>query len=128
MAAVQRTMRVDYYNADVLEASVDVSLKDALARERKAHESARREMAKSDTAHILYSVTTYSENDEIDTIRLFRNTGLSDDELDEYVRKYPSSVFGVLHAGTHKKACQIIKAKKLQKQNKTIIIKPQNTY
>ena len=128
MAAVQRTMRVDYYNAEMLEASVDASLKDALARERKAHESARREMAKSDSAHILYSVTTYSENDEIDTIRLFRNTGLSDDELEEYVGKYPSAVFGVLHAGTHKKACQIITERVKSREIRPITLKTANAF
>jgi len=75
-----------------------------------------------------YSVTSYSEDDEIDTIRLFRNTGLSDDELDEYVRKYPSSIFGVLHAGTHKEACRIITEREASREIRPINLKTANEF
>jgi len=121
-------MRVDYYNAGVFDASVDVPLKDALARERKALESARKEMAKGEYPHILYSVTSYSETDEIATIRLFRNTGLSDDELEEYVRKYPASIFGVLHEGTHKKACRLITERVKSREIRPITLKTANAF
>lgn len=121
-------MILEYYNNSVQKSSVETTLKEALAKVKNAHEKARKVMATSDAEHVLYSITHYSDNDEIDRIMVFRNTCLSEKELDEYIKNYPRSIFGVLHKGTCGKACKELTEREESREIRPINLKTANDF
>lgn len=59
--------------------------------------------------NMLYSVTQHDEMlDIITTISLFKNTPVTDDEIDELIRRFPSAEFGIIYAKRNKNLCMEI--------------------
>ena len=112
-------MICEYWSKNGIENINKIALKDTMSIIRKAQTSARKVMAKTDREHVLYAVTCYTANDNIEKILIFRNIELTDDELDSFIIKYPNSRYHVLHKGTCQDAC-----KELIKNNKNREIKP----
>ena len=123
-----KIMILEYYNNSEQKSSVEATLKEALAKEKNARVKARKVMAKSDAEHVLYSITHYSDNDEIDRIMVFQNTCLSEEELDEYIKRYPRSIFGVLHKGTCGRACKEITDREQSREIGPVTLKTANEF
>lgn len=120
-------MIIEYYNNSELENSAEISFADRINLLEKAHMSAMNEILKTEKAHVLYGVTIYDENDSIIKQMLFRNTCLSDSELDDYIIKYPRALFDVIHSGS-KMACKEIVERKKSREIRPITLKIANEY
>lgn len=120
-------MIIEYYNNGGLENSVESSLIDRIKLLEKSHLSAMSEMLKTEKAHVLYGITIYDENDNILKQMLFRNTCLSDSELDDYIIKYPRAIFNVIHSDS-KMACKKILERKKSREIRPITLKVANDY
>ena len=124
----KKDMLLEYYNNSEQKSSVETTLKEAQEKIKNAHDKARKVMAKSNAEHILYSITQHSENDEIDRIMVFHNTCLSEEELDEYIKRYPCSIFGVLHKGTCGKACKELTRREESREIRPVNLKTANDF
>lgn len=120
-------MIIEYYNNSELENSAEISFADRINLLEKAHISAMNEILKTEKAHVLYGVTIYDENDNIIKQMLFRNTCLSDSELNDYIIKYPRALFDVIHSGS-KMACKEIVERKKSREIRPITLKVANEY
>lgn len=93
----------------------------------KAHFSAMRELLKTEKEHILYAITTYGEEGRIARQLIFRNTCLTDSELNEYIEKYPRAVFSAIHSGS-RLSCEKILDRRKKRKIKPITLKTANGY
>lgn len=98
-------MFVEYCNEGKFESSRSATFADALKLLEKNHLAAMREREKTEIGHVLYGITIYDENDNVEKIMLFRNTYLTGQELDAYIASYKRALFHVIH-GNVKKNCK----------------------
>lgn len=98
-------MVCEYYKRLALESRIEADGVDAHRRIGRARHGARKLLVSTEKEHILYAVIVYGDNDDIAKVMLFHDTDLSDEELDNVISKYPSSLFYVFHKNTHYKAC-----------------------
>lgn len=120
-------MLFEYYCNGKYESSTIVQPKDQPKLIEKAHAFAMREIVKTEKDHVLYAITIYDENDSIKKQMIFRNTCLTDIELDDYIIKFPKAIFGVIHSGA-KLACKKILVERKNRQIKPITLKQANSY
>jgi len=100
-------MTCNIYHRSVLQASLDISFKDAEKKIKKAQNAARKEMVMGDKEHVLYAIRVYNEG-TVDRILIFYNVLLDDHELELVIQRYPTSVICALHRGTCLKACTVM--------------------
>lgn len=120
-------MNLEYYNGNLYEGHQEICLKDSAIFIEKAHISAMREMINTEKPHVLYAITIYDENFNIEKKMIFRNTCLTDSELDDYIIKYPRALFDVIHAGS-KLACKKILQRRNKRKIKPITLKLANDF
>lgn len=120
-------MFVEYYNEGRFENSRTATFADALRLLEKNHLAAMREREKTEIEHILYGITIYDENDNVEKIMLFRNTYLTDQELDAYIANYKRALFYVIH-GNVKKSCKKVLELKKHREIRPINLKTANEY
>ncbi len=95
----------------------------------KARESARATMANSEKAHVLYGIMGHDEEDNLSIVYLYQPAlELTDKELDEFIIKYPRSIFHCFHTGTHKKACCRLEEKRKSREIRNIHLKDANAF
>jgi len=117
----------EYHNSKGKEESVEMKIKDALKNIKRAHDSARKVMCKTEKEHVLYAVKIYSKS-EMEKIMIYRNLCLSDSELDEYIKDNPSAMFYVLHASTCKLGCKTLVERSQKRRIRPITLKLANDF
>lgn len=120
-------MFIEYYNEGKFENSREATLADSLKLLEKNHSAAMRERGKTEIEHVLYGITIYDENDNVEKIMLFRNTYLTNQELDAYIAKYKRALFYVIHDNEKRAAKKVIELKK-QREIRPINLKTANEY
>lgn len=120
-------MIVEYFNNGELESSNEINLADSFKMLEKSHLSATKEIVKTDKDHVLYGITIYDEEDNIEKQMLFRNTCLTDSELDFYIVQYPRAIFHVIHSGS-RIACKKLLERKKGREIRPITLKTANQY
>lgn len=121
-------MVCEYYNKLTKTASLNLDVKDIYERIEKARVNARKEMVKTNKAHVLFAIHFYSPDGELDSVQIHQNACLSDDELDEIIKANPNAYFDVLHSGTCKKACEILTMRASQREIRPITLKEANAF
>lgn len=95
----------------------------------RARVSARAIMAASDAPHILYAIKQYDEEDNLARVHIYSPAiELTDEELDEMIRKHPHSLFLCFHTGTHKKACEELEERRTSQKIRNIPLKEANAF
>lgn len=79
--------------------------------------------------NVLYFVKQYDEMlDIITTIAYFKNTFISDDEIDHLIRKFPNAEFGIVYAKYHRNLCQTVLEEERSKHIAPITLKEANAF
>lgn len=120
-------MVCEYYNHNNIEFSYSVELKDSFKLLEKAHIAAMKEMVRTEKDHVLYGITIYDKEDNIEKQLIFRNVALSNEELDEYIEKFPRAIFHVVHSGS-RSACKKIIERQKNREIRPITLKTANEY
>lgn len=120
-------MICEYYKNTVCEAEKNMELKDCAKAVEKAHISAMEQMVNTEKNHVLYAISIYDDEDNLYKQMIFRDTCLSDSELDDYINKYPRAIFHVIHAGS-RIACKEILERRKSREIKPITLKVANEY
>lgn len=120
-------MFIEYYNEGKFENSREATLADALKLLEKNHLAAMRARGKTEVEHVLYGIIIHDENDNVEKIMLYRNTYLTDSELDSYVLNHKRATFYVIHVNG-KKSCQKILELIKQREIRSINLKTANEY
>jgi len=121
-------MICEYYNRMSKISTVELSLREVFNRIERARLNARKEISKSDKEHVLYAIRHYSADGEIESVQIYRNVHLSDNELDEVIKKHPHSYFDVLHRNTCKKACKLLIEREKSREIRPISLKEANDF
>lgn len=121
-------MICEYFDNFTKEFSVDLDRHEIKNRIEKARIRARKEMLSCKKAHVLFSIVKYSEDDEIKSVQIHRNTHLTDDELDEVVSKNKNSYFDVLHKESCQKACETLVKREKQREIRPLTLKEANAF
>ena len=121
-------MICEYYNNMQKESSVELELREMFDRIEKARLCARKEMVSAEKEHVLFAIRAYTEDGEIERVQIYRNTHLSDEELDDVIKTHPGAMFDVLHSGTCKKACRELMERARQREIRPITLKEANAF
>lgn len=106
-----------------------VSLKDALLMRNDYQKDAAIFGARlKDWSNILYSIVFYGEQGDIVEIACYKETAISDGELQELIGKYPNAEFGVLYASAHRNFCTQILEEERSKKIRPITLREANAF
>lgn len=120
-------MICEYHSRDRIIGVNDVELKDSARIIEAAHDCARRAMGVTDKEHVLYAIKVYLEHGNKKLI-IYRDLQLTDNELEEYILKYPASIIYALHKNTCKAGCKKILEKRKSRQIRPITLKAANDF
>jgi len=120
-------MVCEYYNGIECENTKNISSTEFFNIIEKSHFAAMKLMVNTDKPHVLYAITLHDADENIEKIMILRNVALTDEELDEYIQRYPNAVFHVVHSGA-KLACKKIIERYKNRRIKTITLKEANAF
>jgi len=106
----------------------ECSVKECFSYIEQARCNARKELVRTNAEHVLYAIHLYSKDDELERVKVFHNTALTDAELDSLIKQYPNAYFDVLHRGTHLKACKHLLLREQQREIRPINLKEANAF
>ena len=120
-------MICEYYNREKFENKREVSTAEGLKIIEKFHFAAMKLMVNTEKSHVLYAITLHNEDDNIEKLLILRNAALTDEELDEYIQKYPNAIFHAVHSGA-KIACKKIIERYKNRRIKPLTLKEANAF
>lgn len=121
-------MLCEYYNRMQAEGVSDMPVKNIYEKIEMARIRARTTVTRTDKAHVLFAIKLHDENGQLVSVQIHRNACLSDEELDDLIRKYPYSIFDVFHTGTCKKGCTVMIEKEKSREIRPITLKEANAF
>ncbi len=79
--------------------------------------------------NVLYYIIQHDDDlDVITTVSFFKDTFISDDEIDNIIRRYPKAEFGIIYAKAHMKLCEEVLAEERSKHIRPITLKEANEF
>lgn len=107
----------------------NVSLKDALSMQKEYNREAINYSGKKNiTGNVLYYIIKYDEIDRVTSICYFKDTCVTDSEIDKLTKEYPNARFGVIYSDTSRKACKMLYQEDKTKNIRPITLKAANDF